>query len=508
MSVMNFSLIKDPLMKFVQGKKDFRQTTKIIATNYASKQLKHKNSFINLNGLIARLTGRRICNEVLLLKGNTLSYAKIEKNNNLGKYLEKTIELANFSKNLNIPFIYVAAPYKVSTSKDNIPKGTADFANENMDIFLKGLSDANVDSLDLRPFLSSNSKQVNKYFYRTDHHWNPDGAFVALQNIMSKIEMLHFEKNKGEFDKKFTNSKLWKRHEKKEWFLGSHGKRVGKWFAGTDSLIYYTPRFLTKMSLAVPYHRQIRECDFYKGGFVDTNIRNIYIQNKDYFEHNAYCVYIGGDYPIVHHRNVNAPNKMKVLVIKDSFVLPLQAFMSTEFSELDVIDPRHYKASTIAEYIYWTKPDLVLMVNSTAMVGKFGLNNLIADNMNPYQKKEILLKDYNALLVASKSNNKFMELPVSLHAGKTYAFSFKDVIITHGKTDGISIELYDFKKKKVIQRELFDVEFCNMDNKSSEWIFKVPEENSKYLLLAYAGVCGKTRDVGIEYRGINVSLLN
>lgn len=502
MFVVNADLIKNPVIKFVRGTNDFRKTTNIIATNYASKRLKYRNAFINLNGFFARLTGRRVCNEVLLLKGNVLTFAKsTSRLDQLGDPIEKTVKLAEFSKSLNIPFIYVVAPYKVPISQDNIPVGTDIFANENTDIFKKKLSEANVDSLDLRPLLSTTSEQVNKYFYRTDHHWNPDGAFLAFQSIMKKIETLHLKERK--FDKKYTNINLWKRHEKKNWMLGSHGKRVGTLFAGTDSLIYYTPRFITRMSLTVPHHKKI-----YKGDFFATNIRKKYIDNKDYFNYNAYCVYIGGDYPLVHHRNINAPNKMKVLVLKDSFVLPLQAFMSTEFSELDVIDPRHYKASTIAEYILWTKPDLVLMVRNAGSTGSaFGLNNYINDKVYSKQTDEVLLKDYNISLVASKVNNRYKKIPVKLHAGNTYSVSFKDIIVTHGKTDGVSVALYNPRKKKIINHEIFDIEYNKKSKKNSRWVFRIPQDESDCSLLVYSGIHRKTKNIGVKYSGINVHLL-
>lgn len=501
MFVVNTALIKKPIMNFVRGTNDFRQTTKLIATNYVSKRLKYRTVFINLNGLFARLTGRRVCNEVLLLKGNVLTFAKSSRSDQLTESIEKTVRLAEFSKSLNIPFIYVVAPYKVSTSQDNIPVGAEIFANQNADAFLKGLSAAGVNSLDLRPLLSSNSEQINKYFYRTDHHWNPDGAFVAFQNIMAKIKTdLTL---KGQFDDKFTNLSLWKRHEKKNWMLGSHGKRVGTLFAGTDSLIYYTPRFLTRMSLAVPHHKKL-----YKGNFSAANIRKKYIESKDYFNYNAYCVYIGGDYPLVHHRNVNAPNKMKVLVLKDSFVLPLQAFMSTEFSELDVVDPRHYKASTIAEYILWTKPDLVLMVRTASLTGTFGRNNYINDKVYYGQKEEVLLKDYNISLVASKANNKYKKIPVKLHAGNTYSVSFKDIVVTHGKTDGVSVALYNPQKKKIINHEIFDIEFNKKSGKNSRWVFRIPRDESDCTLLVYSGIHRKTKNIGVDYCGIDVHLLN
>jgi hypothetical protein len=184
--------------------------------------------------------------------------------------------------------------------------------------------------------------------------------------------------------------------------------------------------------------------------------------------------------------------------------------MSTEFSEIDSLDSRFYKASTIAEFIQWTKPGLVLLIRYTRSTGDpfFKFNNYINDNINLYKEKKMLLKEYNVSLTASNSNNKYAIIPVSLNAGKTYSVSFKDIKITQGNTDGVSIVLYDFKKKKVINQDIFDIEFCNKNNEGDRWAFKVPEEKSEYSLLVYAGVCGKTKNVGVDYRGINVYLLN
>lgn len=136
------------------------------------------------------------------------------------------------------------------------------------------------------------------------------------------------------------------------------------------------------------------------------------------------------------------------------------------------------------------------------------LYNYINDNINSYHDKKVLLKEYNVSLPASNSNNKYAKIPVLLQAGKTYSVSFKDIKITQGKTDGVSIVLYDFKKKKTVNQEIFDVEFCNRNNKEIKWTFKAPEVKSEYSLLVYAGVYGKTRDVGVDYRGFNVCLLN
>lgn len=509
MSLANKDILKNPVNIFVHGKISFRKTTKVIASGFVSNRLKFKNSFINLNGLFARVCGKRKCNDVLLLKDNILTFdddkTDWEKEWKTELALKKTIELAKFADNLNIPFVYIVTPYKVSASQDNVPEGINNPINKITDDFLKELSAADISSLDLRPHFSATSEHVRKYFYRTDHHWKPDAAFLAFQDIMSAIEKIDLKKERKRIKSHYSSPDLWKRYEKKEWTLGSHGKRVGIYYAGVDPLIYYIPRFATKMSTIMPYESMI-----YKGDYTVANIRKKYIQNNDYFNYHPGSVCIGDNYPLVHHYNLNAPNKVKLLIIRDSFALPLEAFMSTEFSEIDSLDSRFYKASTIAEYIQWTKPDLVLLIRYTRSTGDpfFKFNNYINNNLDSYHNKKDVLKEYNASMSASKNNNNYAIIPVSLQSGKTYSVSFKDINITQGKTEGISIVLFDFKKKMRIGQEIFDVEFCNRNNKDIKWTFKVPEVKTEYSLLVYAGVCGKTKNVGVDYRGINVSLLN
>ena len=507
MSYMNAVLVIKPISKYVHGETvGFRQVTKTIAANYVSNNLKYKNRFINLNGLFIRLCGKRVHNDVICLRNNMLMrYDEWRYNKQiLSTNAKKLVDFSRFLNEQNIPFMFVTAPCKAPITNNILPQGINDYPNRSIDFFINEISNYGLPTLDLRCYLSMTTEQVNKSFYRTDHHWNPDGAFTAFQVIMEEIRK-HY---KGLVIKQYTDIKLWKRHELKNWFLGSIGKRVGTLFAGTDSLIYFTPLFSTEMSLIVPHHSQI-----YKGDFVTANIRKEYIKERDFFNKNAYCVYIGGDFPLSQHRNINAPNKMRILLIKDSFMLPLEAFLSTEFTEVDVIDPRHYKVSSLAEYILWTRPDLVIQMNNVSTLFDDATNNSIFfDNYgvdqkiridNPMKGKE-LLKDYNAELTASKSqSHRNKRLPIPIQAGKTYTIQIKQIRTTYGKTDGVSLLLYDYKKKKIVRHEIIDIEYCEQKG-IYRWTFKAPEKDSDYGLLVYSGIFGKTNNIGVKYSGIEV----
>ena len=139
--------------------------------------------------------------------------------------------------------------------------------------------------------------------------------------------------------------------------MGSHGKRVGRYYAGVDDIDLLYPAFETAMSIDVPYKNIYRSGSFYDSVFALSNIKYV-----DYYGLDAYSVYVGGDYPLVIQKNKDAINDMRVLILKDSFVRPMQGYFSLQFSEISVIDLRTYTYSSLYQYIDNYDPDLVLVM--------------------------------------------------------------------------------------------------------------------------------------------------
>jgi hypothetical protein len=68
-SLSNLSLAQEPL----QNPGNFKTIRNQIRENYTSDQLLHKNDFININGLYARITGRQELNDVYRTKNGMLT---------------------------------------------------------------------------------------------------------------------------------------------------------------------------------------------------------------------------------------------------------------------------------------------------------------------------------------------------------------------------------------------------------------------------------------------------
>ena len=493
--IVNLRLIIQPTKDLAEGNIEFKEYTKAVQDQYTSK-FTLKNSFLNLNGAFARATGRSSYNNIIRLKNGMLTYGstKLDMSG-----LANGINSFNAHlKENNVDFLYVQLPMKMDINNELVLSGKESYANENANQLLT-LIDENVSVIDMRNYLANNVEDIEKYYYRTDHHWNTYGAFKAYSIILDHLSSQYPSK---EFDKSTADINNWNVTVYENWFLGSHGKRVGKYYAGTDDLAVFTPKFDTQMSMFVTNHRR-----FTSGSFSDTVIINSYLDKPNYFGENPYCVYIGGDYPLVHHRNINVENGLKALIIKDSYTLPVQAFLSTAVSEVDVLDPRYYNETTIAEYVEISKPDIVIMMLNPSIFEdtkyqKFGIdkaNKHIAEN-TPCE-----IASYDSIKLSAQEGKGYIykALASELKNNAKYEITIEDMDLTTTGSNSVYVALYDSENKKIISGFNFDIDYCKKNGFS--WTFLTPEKSGELQLLLYCGPHGKTGGNLLECTNIVVS---
>lgn len=492
-SVTNLKFCIEPFGKLIRNELSFENFVNEVHGGYLSDNFSYKYDFLNLNGAFARLTGRRTLNDVVKLNNGMLS--TVEPLKDTPAMAASIIDFSNFLRERDISFLFVQLPYKDSLDGQSFPVGTICYANRNADDILFHLSEGGVETLDTRPKLSQTPEMLEQYFYKTDHHWNSDGAFVAFQEISSYLQDRFPESN---IDLSYTQADQWNRYSIDDWFLGSWGKRVGIYFGGTDSLIWYSPKFETEMSFAVPGKTM-----FYQGDFTTANIRTGYIEERNYFSYNSYCVYIGGDFPLVQHRNLDAPSSLKVMIIKDSFTLPLQAFLSTVFQEIDVIDPRHFSECTIPEYVEQTEPDIVIFAINPVFLGEkpyydFDVENVISIRSESSVFDRVAQLDIEIGPVYDKN---FTYEAYPLEANQVYRVSFEGVDILEGQPKGVGLRVFNRTTNTVLKNAMFDLAYCEATN-GFTWTFQTPDTQDELELLFYGGIYGFTAGNGVVYRNV------
>ena len=276
--------------------------------------------------------------------------------------IEKMAALHDFLAAREMSMLYIQAPGKVDKFASQLPAGIEDYTNSNADTFLDGLKEAGVPYLDLRDEIHDDGLDYDQLFFNTDHHWKIETAFYAYTKVMDYLKKI------GDLDSglQYKNMSYFKRFELKKSFLGSQGKRVGKFYAGVDDFAYLLPRFATD------YHVQVFNDDGSiksdrKGSFLDSIISSDCLSRSTTIETDRYAAY-GGNYPltkIINHRC----SAGKILIIKDSFGLPFSAFASLNFKETDLIDLRKFKKMNLIDHLENNRYDLILFIISPAEVG-------------------------------------------------------------------------------------------------------------------------------------------
>lgn len=369
LTVDNLGILLNTARSYLFREISFAGVMRQITEGY-QEDLKQKEPLISLNGAYMRLTGARVSNGIVRMKNGMLTEESASAD---PSYAAGQITgLYQYLQDNDTPFLFVEAPRKPNLSGSLMPEGTESHCHENASGLLRLLEANGVPTLDLRPELVGSEKTLEQYFFRTDHHWNDEGAFLAFQRIMERLQAQFPEET---ILSGITQRENWEKHTLPDFFLGSHGRRVGIGFAGVEDFFYLTPKFETRMSCSVPGDGIYREGSFAQAALAMERITG----KPDYYNSSPYDVHTGENYDHVQFRCETAPSYKKILMIQDSFGLPLEGYLATAFREVETLDLRYLKDTTAVEVIDQFQPDMVVvMYNPFVMEGQclqFGLDD-------------------------------------------------------------------------------------------------------------------------------------
>ena len=492
--LLNLSSVTEPLEEYQDNDTDFATLVSQIKTGLLDDVV-GKDSFINLNGLFARMTGRTIYNDVAVLKNGMLTtgrYDEIDMTN----HISAISTLDNYLKNSNIEHLYVQAPYNVDVNGELLRTGTVHCGNLNANKLLTGLTEKNVPTFDLRPYLSQTPELVSKYFYYTDHHWNNDGAFLAFGLLLKQINERFPNAN---IDMTMADKSNWNIEVFEDCFLGSNGKRVGMLYGTMDDFSVYTPKVETDMTVCIENGK------IYEGTFDEAIVTHRqYITNTDYFNQTAYWSYLGKDYSVVKMTNVNAKSDLNIVIIKDSYATPVSAFMTTVFKEVTIIDPRYVKNYSVAEYIEAIQPDMVItMINPSVFTNTKYSNGFGVGEAKKHipQTNASVVYEADTFRVTSEADNQNTNKSIvkKLSSNVRYRLSFDDVRFLKGDAEAITVGIYNATTKKLITTTALDVDLCRQRGEFTlELLSPTIKSEQDVRIIVYAGIRGDTVGNDIE----------
>ncbi len=314
-----------------------------------------KSKYIDFYGGLQRIAMKNTVQDadatktVIRLKNDYLTFLIPE--TDFVPFAENLADLNEFAKSLDIPLVFTSSPYKIDANNPQLPRGIRDYSNRNLDSFFAAANAAGVDCIDMREVMLRQSLNSYDYFFRTDHHWTPHGAFLAFAETAQKLR----DSYGLDFNEQVLNISNYKSTVCKENFMGTLGKRVGYLYATPDDFELLTPDFSTSFSVTRP--QGLPRAGTVSGSFEDA-LLDTSLLNVGGVSTNSYGSYdIGGKTQII---NRLCKNGKKILLVRDSFGCAFAPFLSLICSQVDSFDMRGQRDYSLKEYIVQTSPDYIV----------------------------------------------------------------------------------------------------------------------------------------------------
>lgn len=282
--------------------------------NYVADQFPMRNTFIRIKSALDMTAGRLETNGVYRCRDNYLMEAiTVPDRNDLSATVDAMAQFKNRHSRMNMYFMLV--PNAANILGDKLP-ATVKMADQNkyMDSFYSSISGAGYIPIDVREALTEKSEDTQIY-YKTDHHWTTDGAYIAYRTACEIIEI--------------EDDREYKPYAVKNDFNGTLYSRSGYTNGKSDAINIYLPADEKEHVESVMYYADTKEktTRFYRLENLDT---------KD-----AYSVFGGSNHPMY---TIKTPveSKRRLLLVKDSYANSFIPFIAQDYREIVVVDPRYF----------------------------------------------------------------------------------------------------------------------------------------------------------------------
>ncbi|MBQ9987526.1 MAG: hypothetical protein IJP28_04020 [Erysipelotrichales bacterium] len=247
-------------------------------------------------------------------------------------------------------FLYIQVPYKIS-EEEEVSALYRDYSNENSDTLLSLLQQSNVDTLDLREEFSNRYQDLLPLFYKTDHHWKIETGLEAASITAEYLaETYGYNMHTENLVEEAYTTEVYE-----DSFLGSRGRKVTLAKTELEDFTLLLPNFESNVCAYIP-DRSIDTC----GSFYDTLIDPSKLGSDDYYNVSPYHTYAYGDRPVIEIENQLVTNNKKILILRDSFSVPLVPFLSLSTQSIHSLDLRYFTGS-VETYIEQYQPYLVIV---------------------------------------------------------------------------------------------------------------------------------------------------
>jgi hypothetical protein len=335
---------------------------------YIADHIYRRNDWIeNYTFLNIFLLGRSKINNIVLGEDGFLLPFNPHKGNDTFNSEANLSEMAKQLKELQIEieqvggrFCFVGIPGQASIHRDKYPRhfqSNGQLLDKAEDLMYENLEKQGIEYINMyRVFQNNPGKE---YYYRTDHHYNFEGAYLTYYEIIKKLHQEAAVQVDAPVEKGEMNITTLPNP-----FGGSRNKQIYNLYPKDEQIQ------LGYFKNQIPYEK-------YTNGKPDPRF---YFYNEDPNSIITYSVYMGGDLAETVIKT-NRSELPKLLIFGDSYTNAIEPLMYYHFNETRILDLRHYNKMSLIKYIDEYKPDMVIMVRDDGNYGNLtGNGNFKGEN--------------------------------------------------------------------------------------------------------------------------------
>ena len=315
------------------------------ASSYLADQFFGRDRWITLDTFGARLAGRHELNGVYIGAGGQLFSPPEMPDEAL--LAEKAAAVNDLAARTDRNVMVMLVPGAAAVQVDALPK-KAPVRDQLSDITaaLETLSPA-VTVLDAAgPLLSHTGEYL---YYRTDHHWTTDGAYLVFSACADRL-------CGGAPAPQFQRLTV------SEDFEGTLASRAGL-HQTRDSITVYLPGDKDAQSYVYLPDTRERSASLY---------RSAALQTKDQYE-----VFLGGNHPLA-EICTTADTGRCLLVFKDSYANCFVPFLTNAYDRILLIDPRYYYESLSTVEAAYDITDVLFLYSADTWMTDTTLTDVLA----------------------------------------------------------------------------------------------------------------------------------
>ncbi len=297
-------------------------------SEYYADHFPLRESFTALKTAAERALGKRENNGILFGKdGYLIARGEYE---DLAVAEQNLRAIRTLADRASVPVTVAVLPRATDVLTAYLPRG---YDTTRASQIHEAIADTLPENTDLTAPLREAADAGESVFYRTDHHWTTDGAYLAYTQLAPTLGITPYERED------FTRVALTNE------FLGTSFAKSGLANTTPDTIIGY--RYEGDDSYTVTNAET--------GTCTHTLYDMTALSGDD-----PYAVFLGGNYARLEITDEAAPDKPTLLLFKDSFANALIPFLARHFA-LVVIDPR-YETRSAAALIDEIAPDRILIL--------------------------------------------------------------------------------------------------------------------------------------------------